>query len=78
MQRVKLENDDEIYYLFTGKEIIDIQSSISLALSTGWLDGLAELTGVTGYNCIEVLNFKLLDLLNDKSPSEPLLKGNLK
>lgn len=78
MQKVKLENDDNIYYLFTREEILGIQSAIDLTLSTGLLDGLAELCGANGYNCIEALNFKLLDLLNDELPSKPLPERGLK
>jgi len=67
MQKIKLENDDDIYFLFTRQEVIDIQSEICLTINTGLIDGLAELTGRNGYNGIEEINFQLLHLLHDNS-----------
>ncbi len=68
MRKIRLENSEEIYYIFTEEEVIDIQSEIRLTIDTGLIDGLAELTGRNGYNGIEEINFQLLHLLHDNLP----------
>ncbi len=70
MQRIKLENRDEIYYLFTEEEVDDIQCAASLA--NGLLIDLAY------YHCsdIEKIDHKLFALLYNNTDSKILYEKN--
>lgn len=65
MQRIKLENDNNIYYLFTEEEVADIQCEVSIA--NGLLVDLDSY-----YSGIEKIDNKLFNLLHNNSPVKVL------
>lgn len=69
MQRIKLENRDEIYYLFTKEEVVDIQCETSMA--NGLLLDLDSY-----YSGIEKIDNKLFNLLHDNLPVKFCTKNN--